>query len=141
MRFDYPTICNGRAGTRIEASDQLTAQRLQVGEFAVDLGNMRNGDGVDFGTRRIAVVGQAQQRANLVKREAQVARAADEGKPIEMPLFVDAVVGTGARRRGNQTLGFIEADRLHLGAGGTGEIAESSWLDPIVASGCMDQPD
>lgn len=69
---------------------EFGSQRLEIRNLAVDLCNMLGRDVVDLRTRSILIVGQPEQRANLLDREAQVAGATDERQPPEMPARINA---------------------------------------------------
>lgn len=59
---------------------QLVAKGGQVGDLALDLGQVPTRDPVHLLAWPVALVGQPQQLAHGIQREAEIARAADEAQ-------------------------------------------------------------
>lgn len=101
------------------------AQGFQVGDLALDLGQVRARQFVDCGAGLVATIRQVQQIAHLFDGEAQVAGAADEGQAVQFRLAIGAVVALGASGRGQQADPLVLADRLDLGVGPPPKFADA----------------
>ncbi|PJI87936.1 hypothetical protein BDW16_1196 [Sphingomonas koreensis] len=66
-RLNDPALSDHTTVAGINHGLELAPQRLEVGELAVDLQQMRLGDPVDPGTIMAPVVGQPEQRPHLIK--------------------------------------------------------------------------
>lgn len=121
---------------------QLAPQRVQVGDLAIDLGQMLARDRVHRDAAPVALACDAEQRTHLLQREAEVAYAANEAKPHDVVLAIGSVVALRACRRRNQPRAFVVADRFDLDAGkrrqtADGERLGGNMLDPVAARGCI----
>jgi hypothetical protein len=79
-RLDDPAIGYGTPVTGLDHRLQLSTQRGQVGDLAIDIEKMRFGDSIDAGAVAALVPGQLEQLTHLIEREAEIARTPDEGK-------------------------------------------------------------
>lgn len=71
-----------------------------------------------------AIVGQTKQRLDLIKREAQISRAADKAQSIEMRRIIGPIVAIRTSRRRENAALLVEPDRLDIGAGRAREAAD-----------------
>ena len=62
------------------------------------------GDTVDAGAVTTAIVGQAQERAHLIERKAEVAGAPDEGQTAKLCLAIVAIVAGRTRPFGSKPI-------------------------------------
>ena len=104
---------------------QLSAEGGEVGDFALDLRQVQLRDPIHFGAGLAAVIGQAQQRANLVEGKAQVARPPYEAQSLEMGPGIGAIISAGSRRLGQQADPLIVADSFRLRAGSLGKVPDA----------------
>lgn len=93
-----------------QSPNQFGPERAEIRELGIDFRNVRGGDSVDLRARRGAVIGQLQQLADLIEREAEIARPANEGKPVKVRLFVDAIVAAVSGGCGNKPFLLVETD-------------------------------
>ena len=97
---DNPAFGDRAAAALIDHAVEFATQGTQVGDFSINLGPVFHGNGIDGFAGPIALIRQVKQRANLVEREPEVARAPDEAQPIEVLGSVGAVIaGCPGRRR------------------------------------------
>src|SRR5690606_20702672 len=82
---------------------QHSLHALQVGALRTHLGEMSRSQIPRLGTGLVTLIGETQERADLVEAEAQFARPQDEAKPPLMMGVVATIAGGRARRRGQQT--------------------------------------
>ena len=87
---------------------QLGLERLEIGDLVFDLGAMLLGDGVDRSAWLLAIVRQCEQRPDLIKREAEIACAADEAQPVEMRAIIGTVIASGASRSSKKPVATAE---------------------------------
>lgn len=71
-------------------SPQFRAQRRQLRDFPLDLGDMGRSDAVGALARLIRLGGHGEQFPHGIQREAQFARVANEGEPVAVVGRVDA---------------------------------------------------
>src|SRR5947209_930977 len=95
---------------------KLASQCRVVCDLALDFREVLVGDDVYRVAILLSVVGQVEQSAHLLEREAEVARPPDEAQATQMRGPVGPIVARGARRRGQQADPLVVADRLHLGS-------------------------
>jgi hypothetical protein len=81
---------------------QFTPQGRQIGDLAIDLRQMRDGDAIHHAAIAIALPGDAEQGAGLFEREAEVACALDEAETGNVGIAVTAIIARGARGRCDQ---------------------------------------
>src|SRR3546814_20023612 len=93
---------------------------------------MRRGDIHRLGAFLLRLVGEREQRADLIGRKAEAARVADEPEPLQMQLCEPPAARGAAFGRREQTDLFVEADRVHLRAAATPTLADAH--DLIVAA-------
>ena len=94
---------------------------------------MRGRDAVGLAAIARGIVRQVEQRADLLDREAQLARMAHEAQPRAVRLAIAAVIGRGARGRGQQADALIIADGFDVGAGG-GQMLRKVYEDGFCES-------
>src|SRR3546814_6921652 len=86
---------------------------------------MRRGDIHRLGAFLLRLVGEREQRADLIGRKAEAARVADEPEPLQMQLCEPPAARGAAFGRREQTDLFVEADRVHLRADATPKLADA----------------
>src|SRR3954454_21452148 len=142
QRFDDVALGDGAAPAPADQLGQLAAQRVQVGDLALDLGQVLPGDGVHRLARAVAIIGEVEQLTYLLQREPEVARPPDEAQPVQVRRAVGAIVARGAAWSGQEPGPLVVADRLDLGFGRPGEVADPKGsvrhgLDPVAATGSI----
>lgn len=139
-RFDDAAIRDRAATALRDHPIELAAQRTKIGNLPINLMPMRACDRIDRIARPASIVRKIQQRADLIERKAEVARAADEAQPVEMLLAIGSVVPCSAAWFRDDADLFIEPDRLDLSTRIARQIADCEWpihgLDPVVTIGC-----
>lgn len=83
---------------------ELGLKRGKIGQLALDFREVKAGDAVHFGAGLRAVVGKAEQRAHLIKREAEIARPANEAEPLELARRIEPIVAFRAGRGGSRPM-------------------------------------
>src|SRR3546814_3478920 len=68
------------------SSDLFLTQCAQAGDAFVHRRKMRRGDIHRLGAFLLRLVGEREQRADLIGRKAEAARVADEPEPLQMQL-------------------------------------------------------
>lgn len=114
-RLDDLAVGDRAVAARADHPVQLRAQRREIGDLAVDLGQVRPRNAVDRFTRTALVVGQREQFAHRLEAESEVARPADERQPREMIAAIAAIVSGGSCRRWQQSDLLVITDRFDLG--------------------------
>ena len=122
--LNNPAFGDCAAAALIDHAVEFPPQGTQVGDLSIDLGPMFLGDDVDGVAGPIALVRQFKQRANLVEREPEVARAPDEAQPIEVFGSVGAVIAGRPGRCRKELDPFIIADGLDLGVRPASQLAD-----------------
>src|SRR3546814_1867288 len=77
-------------------------------------------------------VHQCEQSAHLVQREAELATAADEGQPFDVPGIVNALAARAARGLGHDADPLVVADRLDVDTRATRQISDAVRLRSYV---------
>ena len=124
QRFDYAAVSNRLALAAVEPTHKLTAQRLQIGNLAIDLDDVARCNRVHLGTWPVRVIRKAKKLPNLIERKPQVARALDERQAAEMCCIIYAVIASAPPRHLDELFRFVEADRLNLQTGDPGDVAD-----------------
>jgi len=110
---------------------QFLFQTFQPGDALADRGEMRGRDTVRLVMGHGGVLAQADQFANRLERQAEIAGMADEGQPVEFGAGVAALVAGGTFRRVDQAHLLVIADGRHLDAGASRHFADGEHgLDP-----------
>lgn len=117
--FDDSALRDPAASAAPDHSPQFRAQRRQLPDFPLDLGDVRGSDAVGALARSIRLSGHGEQFPHGIEREAQFARVANEGEPVAVFGRVDAAIAGRASRFGKQPDFLIVPDRLHLASGFT----------------------
>lgn len=76
------------------------------------------------------MIGQAQQPAHVLKREAQLAGVPHEGEPVQVRSRVGAVSARGAGWRGQQPFALVPVHRFHLRACPACQLADGESRCP-----------
>src|SRR5690606_23297712 len=114
---DGAVVCRAVPVARGSEVHQGVADLLEVGELAVDLGDLVFGAPADFLAPGAGRGAEREQLLDLGKREAEVLRALDEADPRDVVFAEDAVAGGPSRRVRQQAAPLVVADRLHVHAG------------------------
>src|SRR3546814_16967343 len=93
---------------------------------------MRRGDIHRLGAFLLRLVGEREQRADLIGRKAEAARVADEPEPLQMQLCEPPAARGAAFGRREQPDLFVKADGVHLRADAPPNLADAH--DLIVAA-------
>jgi hypothetical protein len=126
--LDHPAFGDGAMRTSCHARE-FRFQRAQPRQPFAHRSEVPARDVVRARALRIGRrVREAQQLADVVHREAQLPRVADETEPVEMRAGIDTVTAFGPRGRRQQALGFVEADGGGLHPGRSGEVADGEAL-------------
>jgi len=78
--FDDATVGDRATPALTDDVAQFLGEPGQVGELALDLGEMRAGDGVDLGAGSVSVIGKGKELPDLIDREAQIPPTPDEAQ-------------------------------------------------------------
>lgn len=124
QRIDDPAVCYRALAALIKQTGEFALERLQIRDLLFDRVELIACNLVDSTAGTRTIVGKVEQRAHLVECEPKIARAADERQPVEMGLFVGAVVAAGARGRGNEPFLLVETDGFDARVGQAGQIAD-----------------
>src|SRR5258707_3064129 len=121
---------------------QLRSESGQIGNLALDFGQMSARDEIDRAAIASPLVGETEQRPDLFDAEAQIARAPHETQPVQMLRPITAVVAGRASRRGYEADALVVANRLDFDPCRLGERADREHLllhrlDPVVATGSI----
>src|SRR6516165_429258 len=109
----------------------------QIGNFAADFAHMIARQLFDLSAGVGAAVDEAEQFADLLNREAEIAAAPDKVEAPDQTLPVETVPAGGAGRRRQQAYSLVIADRLDIAAGAGGERATRQRL---AARGALSLP-
>src|SRR3546814_17443305 len=96
---------------------------------------MRRGYIHRLGAFLLRLVGEREQRADLIGRKAEAARVADEPEPLQMQLCEPPSARGAAFGRGETTELFVDAARVHLRADVTPKPAYAH--EPIVSANAV----
>src|SRR5512145_3563264 len=88
------------------------AHGLQLFDLRIELGDVLEGQALDFAARASMVSPKVEEPTNLLHREAQCAGATDETKRVHVPCRVDAIVTHRARSLWDQLEGFVVTDHF-----------------------------
>jgi hypothetical protein len=80
-------------------SAQLGGKPSQVGDFPLNFLQVVRRNSIDFETLLLGLSGQAQEIADLVKREPKTPASVNEPQPVQVFVLVGAVISLRARRR------------------------------------------
>ena len=103
---------------------QCPAERLEVGDASIELGELFQRAGTDRGTGRPATSAQLEQGGHVREGEAQRLGPADEAQSLHRVVRVGAVPDRGTIRLGEQALPLVEPDRLDGDSGFPSECAD-----------------
>ncbi|MNE79108.1 hypothetical protein D3C80_1755680 [compost metagenome] len=103
---------------------QGVAQADQLGDLALERGDMFQRQRLHIGTGALAILPQLQQPADFLQGETQVAGALDEGQAMQILLGVAAIAVVAAPGRLQQADAFVVADHLGAEAGLAGGLAD-----------------
>src|SRR3546814_16177840 len=90
--------------------EQGLAHRLESDRLAVQLFGAGERQPLDVGALARAVRPQAEQRADVLDREAEIARVGDEAQAVDVGLRIVAIAAVAARRRRDQADLLVMAD-------------------------------
>src|SRR5215472_2193591 len=139
-RVDDRAIGYGVAAALGGHSLEHPLELSQIGDLAADLAHVIARQLFDLSAGVVAAVDEAEQFADLLDREAEIAAAPDEVEPPDEALSIEAVPARAARRRRQQTDSLVVADRLDIAAGASGEPPARQWLTGrgslVLACGC-----
>ena len=82
----------------------------------VDIGQVRASQCVNITALQLRIVIQAQEAADLLQAEAQLAPAADESQPLDIGWGVGTVTAPGPRRLWHQLDAFVVTDGFQVAA-------------------------
>src|SRR6516164_2899864 len=100
----------------------------QIGNFAADFAHMIARQLFDLSAGIGAAVDEAEQLADLLDRETEIAAAPDEVEAPDQTLPIEAVPAGAAGRRRQQADSLVVADRLDIAAGAGGEFSARQRL-------------
>src|SRR3546814_560441 len=104
----------------------------EIGDLATDVSDVRQRHLVHLAAGVVAAVHQCEQSAHLVQREAELATAADEGQPFDVPGIVNALAARAARGLGHDADPLVVADRLDVDTRATRQISDAVRLRSYV---------
>src|SRR3546814_5376993 len=87
---------------------------------------MRRGDIHRLGAFLLRLVGEREQRADIMGRKAEAARVADEPEPLQMQMCELPAARCAAFGRREQTDLFVEADHVHIRTDATPKLAAAN---------------
>lgn len=90
--------------------EQRISHRLQCKSLAVKVVGARQSEALDVDALAVAIVPQSQQRADVLDREAQIARVRDEAEAVHVGIGIIAIPAVAAERRRDQADRLIMAD-------------------------------
>lgn len=117
QRFDNATIGNPTSGAGGLHPLKLCAQCFQTPDLGLDSGELSLSDAVGFDAGAGRIVGQVEQRADIVDFEAELPGVPDEGETSEIGVVVNPIVALVSRRLGKQSDLLVEPDSRRLDAG------------------------
>ncbi len=144
--FDDTAAFHAPVRAAIDHSLKLLFQRAQTGDTILHLGQSLGRDGISISARLAGIILQVQQRADGLRRKAQIARMPDESKPAHIGVIVKSAVSLRPLRRWQQTHLLVIPDSGHLhatlaGSLPDGEISHFVALAPLVTRGCRQEED
>lgn len=116
-----------RDGAVLAQDRELLRQLLQIPDARGHLFDMGVEQAVDFLARCCRGVLAPQEHTDLAQRHVERAAVADEAEPFDMFGAVETVIATAARRRRQQALALVVADRVDGGlrAGSVSLLADA----------------
>src|SRR5215472_19183523 len=120
-RVDDRAIGYGVAAALGGHSLEHPLELSQIGDLAADLAHMIARQLFDLSAGVVAAVDEAEQFADLLDREAEIAAAPDKVEASDETLPVETVPAAAAGRRRQQAHSLVIADRLDVAAGTDGE--------------------
>src|SRR5919106_1538219 len=106
-------------------------QFLEVGDLAPDVAEVLERHLPDLAAGPVAAIDEPEEATDLAEREAELARAPDEGQPPQVLLSVVAVAARRAWRRRQKPLLLVEAHRLDVAAASLRQLTAPHGLLPI----------
>jgi hypothetical protein len=91
---------------------QCAPHALQLGDLAIELASVFERDAADVSARAALVLPQTEQPADVLHREPEVARAADEAQDVQVGVLVEPVSAFGPAGRPQQAERFVVPDHL-----------------------------
>src|SRR5712692_2514520 len=91
QRLDHRTVGAGPLRASGDRLLQHALHRLEVGDLGADVREMRLGDDTDLRARALALVGEPEQRPDLVDRKPERASTTNEAEALDLPDAVEAI--------------------------------------------------
>lgn len=101
---------------------QLFAQRGELSDFCLHLGEVAMNDRIRFGTGTVGIRAENDQFANLINLETELSGVADKFQPSHILKSVTPLPTLAAGWRSQQANAFIKADCRHFHAGFIGQL-------------------
>lgn len=111
-RFENSAIPGGATRARLAELHQFLTKCVQVCDLAVDFLDVVTRGVVNARASRLRIARKTQELADLIEREAEIARAANELQPHEFLAAVNPVIASGSRRPRKQPCLLIPPDLL-----------------------------
>src|SRR5690606_4878566 len=112
------------AVTMLDEMQQRAPHLVERANLPLQLFDVDQRDALDLGARPAALP-QRKQYPNLLDREAEIPRAADEAQRVQILGTVDAIVCGRPRRLRHQADRLVVADHLRRDAGRLGRLADA----------------
>ena len=131
--LDHPAIGDAAARTLKHHTLQFGFEGRQTRQAALDLDQLRAGDGIGGSTGLVRPIRQAEQIADGFEPKAKVARMADEGQPLQRLAAVKPLVTGAAFGFWQQADLFVVADGRHLHPGVGAKFSDGQHQIPLEA--------
>ena len=125
--FDDAAFSDSATPAAPDHTSQFRSQGEKPRDLSRDLRKMGGGDTVGPLAGLIGPSAEREQFTDVIKRKAEFARMADEGKPLTVLGSVHALVARRALRLGHEAHSFVVADGLDLAARGSGQISNGKF--------------
>jgi hypothetical protein len=138
QRVDDAAVGHLPAATLSDHVLQLGSKPFQPPKLRLDRRQVHRRDLIDLAAIAVRLVGQIEQRANILKLKAEAPRMSDKRKPINVRRTVVAVVAARSRRLRQQADPFVVSDSLSIRAASAGKFTDlHEAIDPVVATGSI----
>jgi hypothetical protein len=127
-RLDNAAVAHAASSTLLDHPLELGLEYREAGEPLFDLRELAPRELIDGIARLLRTIRQAEQLADRLEREAELAAVPDEGQAVGVPLVVTALVASRARRLRHEPDLLVVADRLHLAASCPRKVANPDLL-------------
>lgn len=131
---------NGPAGATLNRTGKQSLQPCEIDNFCAYLLQMVCRNVANFRAASLAGSAEIKDRPHFLRREAEVARTADESEGAYMPLIIDAVSAFSPRRRGKDADPLKVADRFNVHAGSAGQFTARDAPTSLTSGGHDDFP-